>query len=35
MALPRLTQPELTERAQRELQTLLARARIAHGRPRS
>ncbi|EDC2511493.1 DUF3811 domain-containing protein [Salmonella enterica] len=30
MALPRITQKEMTER---ELKTLLDRARIAHGRP--
>ncbi|STW65995.1 YjbD family (DUF3811) [Klebsiella michiganensis] len=33
MALPRITQKEMTEREQRELKTLLDRARIAHGRP--
>ena len=33
MALPRITQKEMTERAQRELKTLLDRARIDHGRP--
>lgn len=32
MALPRITQKEMTEREQRELKTLLDRARIAHGR---
>ncbi len=32
MALPRTTQKEMTEREQRELKTLLDRARIAHGR---
>ncbi len=31
MALPRITQKEMTEREQRELKTLLDRARIAHG----
>ena len=30
MALPRITQKEMTEREQRELKTLLDRARIAH-----
>lgn len=35
MALPRITQKEMTEREQRELKTLLDRARIAHGRPLS
>ncbi len=30
---PRITQKEMTEREQRELKTLLDRARIAHGRP--
>ena len=35
MALPRITQKEMTEREQRELKTLLVRARIAHGRPLS
>lgn len=29
---PRITQKEMTEREQRELKTLLDRARIAHGR---
>lgn len=33
MATPRLTQKEMTESEQRELKTLLDRARIAHGRP--
>ncbi|AHB68759.1 DUF3811 domain-containing protein [Cronobacter malonaticus] len=33
MSLPRLTQKEMTESEQRELKTLLDRARIAHGRP--
>ncbi|EKZ8653325.1 DUF3811 domain-containing protein [Salmonella enterica] len=33
MALPRITQKEMTEREQRELKMLLDRARIAHGRP--
>ncbi|MBV8043330.1 DUF3811 domain-containing protein [Pluralibacter sp.] len=33
MATPRLTQKEMTAREQRELKTLLDRARIAHGRP--
>ena len=33
MALPRITQKEMTEREQRELKTLLDRARVAHGRP--
>eukprot|EP01084_Bolivina_argentea_P221641 375345_1 len=32
VALPRITQKEMTEREQRELKTLLDRARIAHGR---
>ncbi len=32
MATPRLTQKEMTEAEQRELKTLLDRARIAHGR---
>jgi len=32
MALPRITQKDMTEREQRELKTLLDRARIAHGR---
>jgi topoisomerase IA-like protein len=32
MAIPRLTQKEMTESEQRELKTLLDRARIAHGR---
>ena len=32
MALPRITQKEMTEREQRELKTLLDRARIAHCR---
>ncbi|EEY1850993.1 DUF3811 domain-containing protein [Escherichia coli] len=32
MALPRITQKEMTEREQRELKTLLDHARIAHGR---
>lgn len=32
MALPRITQKEMTEREQRELKTLLDRARIAHPR---
>ncbi|MCU6667678.1 DUF3811 domain-containing protein [Enterobacteriaceae bacterium H4N4] len=32
MAIPRLTQKEMTEAEQRELKTLLDRARIAHGR---
>ena len=32
IALPRITQKEMTEREQRELKTLLDRARIAHGR---
>ncbi|MEL0551883.1 DUF3811 domain-containing protein [Klebsiella sp. B345] len=32
MALPRITQQDMTEREQRELKTLLDRARIAHGR---
>ncbi|ANI85029.1 MULTISPECIES: DUF3811 domain-containing protein [Kosakonia] len=35
MALTRLTQKEMTESEQRELKTLLDRARIAHGRPLS
>ncbi|ALB64285.1 hypothetical protein AFK62_18015 [Cronobacter condimenti 1330] len=35
MSLPRLTQKEMTESEQRELKTLLDRARIAHGRPLS
>ena len=34
MALPNYTK-EMTEREQRELKTLLDRARIAHGRPLS
>ena len=33
MATPRLTQQDMTEQEQRELKTLLDRARIAHGRP--
>lgn len=33
MAIPRLTQQDMTEKEQRELKTLLDRARIAHGRP--
>ncbi|MBW7984170.1 DUF3811 domain-containing protein [Enterobacillus tribolii] len=33
MALPRITQKDMTEREQRELKTLLDRERIAHGRP--
>ena len=33
MPTPRLTQKEMTESEQRELKTLLDRARIAHGRP--
>lgn len=32
MATPRLTQKDMTEAEQRELKTLLDRARIAHGR---
>lgn len=32
MAIPRLTQKDMTEAEQRELKTLLDRARIAHGR---
>lgn len=32
MPTPRLTQKEMTESEQRELKTLLDRARIAHGR---
>jgi len=32
MATPRLTQKDMTESEQRELKTLLDRARIAHGR---
>ncbi|POU70727.1 hypothetical protein C3387_23455 [Leclercia sp. LSNIH6] len=32
MSTPRLTQKEMTESEQRELKTLLDRARIAHGR---
>uniref|UniRef100_UPI0020C4D98A DUF3811 domain-containing protein n=1 Tax=Salmonella enterica TaxID=28901 RepID=UPI0020C4D98A len=32
-ALPRITQKEMTEREQRDLKTLLDRARSAHGRP--
>ena len=32
MALPRITQQDMTEREQRELKTLLDRARIAPGR---
>ncbi|HCR1911805.1 TPA: DUF3811 domain-containing protein [Enterobacter kobei] len=32
MAKPRLTQKDMTEAEQRELKTLLDRARIAHGR---
>ncbi len=32
MATPRLTQKEMTDAEQRELKTLLDRARIAHGR---
>ncbi|HIC2036391.1 DUF3811 domain-containing protein [Enterobacter soli] len=32
MATPRLTQQDMTEAEQRELKTLLDRARIAHGR---
>lgn len=35
MAVTRLTQKEMTESEQRELKTLLDRARIAHGRPLS
>ncbi|MDZ7322916.1 DUF3811 domain-containing protein [Kosakonia sacchari] len=35
MALTRLTQKEMTESEQRELKTLLDRARIAYGRPLS
>lgn len=35
MATPRLTQKDMTESEQRELKTLLDRARIAHGRPLS
>lgn len=35
MAVIRLTQKEMTESEQRELKTLLDRARIAHGRPLS
>ncbi|WP_165460800.1 DUF3811 domain-containing protein [Atlantibacter sp.] len=35
MALPRLTQKDMTESEQRELKTLLDRARIAQGRPLS
>jgi len=35
MAQTRLTQKEMTESEQRELKTLLDRARIAHGRPLS
>ncbi|EAA0840345.1 DUF3811 domain-containing protein, partial [Shigella flexneri] len=31
MRAPRITQKEMTEREQRELKTLLDRARIAHG----
>ena len=33
MSTARLTQKEMTESEQRELKTLLDRARIAHGRP--
>ena len=33
MAIARLTQQDMTEKEQRELKTLLDRARIAHGRP--
>lgn len=33
MATARLTQQDMTEKEQRELKTLLDRARIAHGRP--
>ncbi|BDH46973.1 hypothetical protein TUM12370_30170 [Salmonella enterica subsp. enterica serovar Choleraesuis] len=33
MAIPRLTQQDMTPREQLELKTLLDRARIAHGRP--
>ena len=33
MAVTRLTQKDMTESEQRELKTLLDRARIAHGRP--
>jgi hypothetical protein len=32
MAISRLTQQDMTEKEQRELKTLLDRARIAHGR---
>ncbi|HAF52062.1 MAG TPA: hypothetical protein DCL03_07015, partial [Leclercia adecarboxylata] len=32
MSTPRLTQKDMTESEQRELKTLLDRARIAHGR---
>ncbi len=35
MALPPYYTKEMTEREQRELKTLLDRARIAHGRPLS
>ncbi len=35
MATPRITQKEMTEREQRELETLLDCARIARGRPLS